>query len=145
MFWFPEMDKFDQNRTGVQVGNRGTKGYYNIYTRDCIGEGDCLPRWHISVWGICQRRWHFGSWTLWSVGRVSWLIKFQCVLWQETNTLFCWSFMRLHATLHDGNMSDGWCHYPWHGIIIWGVRCCRARENSVLWTSCFESLEEQVC
>ena len=26
------MDKFDQNRTGVQVGNRGTKGYYNIYT-----------------------------------------------------------------------------------------------------------------
>ena len=32
MFWLPEMNKFDQNRTGVQVGNRGTKGYYNIHT-----------------------------------------------------------------------------------------------------------------
>jgi hypothetical protein len=26
------MNKFDQNKTGVQVGNRDTKGYYNIYT-----------------------------------------------------------------------------------------------------------------
>ena len=32
MFWLPEMNRFDQNRTGVQVGNRGTKGHYNIYT-----------------------------------------------------------------------------------------------------------------
>ena len=32
MFLLPEMNQFDQNRTGVQVGNRATKGYYNIYT-----------------------------------------------------------------------------------------------------------------
>ncbi len=32
MFWLPEMNKYDQKRIGVQVGNRATKGYYNIST-----------------------------------------------------------------------------------------------------------------
>ena len=33
------MNTFDQNRTGVQFGNRGTKWCYNIYTL-CIVHND---------------------------------------------------------------------------------------------------------